>query len=251
MLRPSNSTGVRSIRSSLRNSWASSTTISTGVGGRFSVLTNVGLLPAVAIGLDIDAMKVVAAGINSLRAADRAIETILAYYSAFNRRDWDAMLKLLADAGWTYRDGALRNAQGQAMVIEYLDSKEGGAGLGFFYIFNSLTQFIVIPFMTDGAGADAIGDWFGRGADRGIALVFTMAGVGLGTALAVGAFAGIWGGPGWGGMLAAQSCADRLEDAARLLRRTFPRLGDQLLGIVELAREVFAMPARIGRSRAA
>lgn len=29
----------------------------------------------------------------------------------------------------------------------------------------------------------------------------------------------------------------RLEDAARLLRRTFPRLGDQLLGIVELARQ--------------
>ncbi|MBL9115099.1 MAG: hypothetical protein JNJ83_08825 [Verrucomicrobiaceae bacterium] len=28
----------------------------------------------------------------------------------------------------------------------------------------------------------------------------------------------------------------RLEDAARLLRRTFPRLGDQLLGIVQLAR---------------
>jgi hypothetical protein len=28
----------------------------------------------------------------------------------------------------------------------------------------------------------------------------------------------------------------KLEDAARLLRRTFPRLGDQLLGIVELAR---------------
>ena len=28
----------------------------------------------------------------------------------------------------------------------------------------------------------------------------------------------------------------RLEDAARLLRRTFPRLGDQLLSIVELAR---------------
>jgi hypothetical protein len=29
----------------------------------------------------------------------------------------------------------------------------------------------------------------------------------------------------------------RLEDAARLLRRAFPRLGDQLLGIVELARQ--------------
>ncbi len=31
--------------------------------------------------------------------------------------------------------------------------------------------------MTHGAGAAAIGDWFGRGADRGIALVFTLAGV--------------------------------------------------------------------------
>ncbi|RYF82273.1 MAG: ABC transporter substrate-binding protein [Comamonadaceae bacterium] len=34
--------------------------------------------------------------------------------------------KLLSDAGWTYRDGALRNAQGQAMVLTYLDSREGG-----------------------------------------------------------------------------------------------------------------------------
>ena len=34
--------------------------------------------------------------------------------------------QLLADAGWTYRDGALRNAKGDPMVIEYLDSKEAG-----------------------------------------------------------------------------------------------------------------------------
>ncbi len=33
---------------------------------------------------------------------------------------------LLAEAGWTYRDGALRNAQGQPMVLTYLDSREGG-----------------------------------------------------------------------------------------------------------------------------
>ena len=46
-------------------------------------------------------------------------------------------------------------------------------------------------------------------------IVFTMAGVGIGTALAVGAFAGVWGGPGWGGMIAAQACADRLEDDER------------------------------------
>jgi len=35
--------------------------------------------------------------------------------------------QLLADAGWTYRDGALRNAQGEPMVLEYVDSKEAGA----------------------------------------------------------------------------------------------------------------------------
>lgn len=33
---------------------------------------------------------------------------------------------LLTEAGWTYRDGALRNAQGQPMVLTYLDSREGG-----------------------------------------------------------------------------------------------------------------------------
>ncbi len=35
--------------------------------------------------------------------------------------------QLLADAGWTYQDGALRNARGEPMVLDYLDSKEAGA----------------------------------------------------------------------------------------------------------------------------
>ena len=39
----------------------------------------------------------------------------------------------------------------------------------------------------------------------------------------------------------------QLEDAARLLRRTFPRLGDQLLGIVELARMDHAAAGRSER----
>lgn len=34
---------------------------------------------------------------------------------------------LLREAGWTVRDGALRNAQGEPMVFEYLDSQETGA----------------------------------------------------------------------------------------------------------------------------
>lgn len=51
------------------------------------------------------------------------------------RTDGDASLRanlrqaqaLLKAAGWEVRDGALRNAQGQAFEIEYLDSNEGGA----------------------------------------------------------------------------------------------------------------------------
>ena len=55
------------------------------------------------------------------------------------------------------------------------------------FLFGPLTQWVFIPFMTAGAGADAIGDWFGRGPDRGIALVFTLAGV-VGVAATVVAF---------------------------------------------------------------
>ena len=51
------------------------------------------------------------------------------------RTDGDSSLRenlrrardLLAEAGWQVKDGALRNAKGEAMVIEYLDSNEGGA----------------------------------------------------------------------------------------------------------------------------
>ena len=51
-------------------------------------------------------------------------------------------------------------------------------------------------------------------------LMFTVAGVSLAVALAVGAYVGIWGGPGWGGMVAAQRHADRLADDERRAART-------------------------------
>ncbi len=51
------------------------------------------------------------------------------------RTDGDSTLRenlrkareLLRAAGWVVQDGVLRNAKGEAMVIEYLDSNEGGA----------------------------------------------------------------------------------------------------------------------------
>src|SRR3712207_4488182 len=42
------------------------------------------------------------------------------------------------------------------------------------FLISPVAQFVVIPSMTDGAGARAIGGWFGTGPDRGLALVFVV-----------------------------------------------------------------------------
>ena len=65
----------------------------------------------------------------------------------------------------------------QGRVFGFAQSVEQSASPLTAFLIGPLTQFVVIPFMTDGAGADAIGSWFGTGPDRGIALVFTIAGI--------------------------------------------------------------------------
>lgn len=40
-----------------------------------------------------------------------------------------------------------------------------------------IAEVCFMPFMTDGRGADWIGGWFGTGPERGIALIFTLAGI--------------------------------------------------------------------------
>ncbi|KQN74317.1 MFS transporter [Devosia sp. Leaf64] len=68
----------------------------------------------------------------------------------------------------------------QGRVFGFAQSVEQAASPLTAFLIGPLTQFVVIPFMTDGAGAATIGAWFGTGPARGIALVFTIAGfVGL------------------------------------------------------------------------
>ncbi|MGQ2933309.1 MAG: MFS transporter [Sphingopyxis sp.] len=76
----------------------------------------------------------------------------------------------------------------QGRVFGFAQSVEQAASPLTAFLIAPLTQFVFVPFMTDGAGADAVGDWYGRGPERGIALVFTIAGV-LGVALTLVAFA--------------------------------------------------------------
>jgi DHA3 family multidrug efflux protein-like MFS transporter len=65
----------------------------------------------------------------------------------------------------------------QGRVFGFAQSVELAASPLTAFLIGPLTQLIFIPFMTDGAGADTIGDWFGTGADRGIALVFVLTGL--------------------------------------------------------------------------
>lgn len=75
----------------------------------------------------------------------------------------------------------------QGRVFGFAQSVEQAASPLTAFLIAPLAQFIFIPFMTTGAGAQAIGDWFGRGPERGIALVFVVAGT-LGVLTTIAAF---------------------------------------------------------------
>ncbi len=64
----------------------------------------------------------------------------------------------------------------QGRVFGFAQSVEQSAAPLTAFLIGPLTQFIAIPFMTSGAGARAIGHWYGTGPERGMALVFTVAG---------------------------------------------------------------------------
>ncbi|MBP9947540.1 MAG: MFS transporter, partial [Vicinamibacteria bacterium] len=75
----------------------------------------------------------------------------------------------------------------QGRVFGFAQSVEQAASPLTAFLIGPLTEFVVIPFMTTGQGAQAIGGWFGTGPARGMALVFTVAGM-LGVLATVIAF---------------------------------------------------------------
>lgn len=75
----------------------------------------------------------------------------------------------------------------QGRVFGFAQSVEQAAAPLTAFLIGPLTQFVAIPFMTTGAGAEAIGDWYGVGPERGMALVFSVTGL-LGMAMTLLAF---------------------------------------------------------------
>lgn len=64
----------------------------------------------------------------------------------------------------------------QGRVFGFAQSVEQAASPLTAFFIGPITQLIFIPFMTTGAGVELIGDWFGVGQGRGIALVFMISG---------------------------------------------------------------------------
>ncbi|MBI5035518.1 MAG: MFS transporter [Chloroflexi bacterium] len=64
----------------------------------------------------------------------------------------------------------------QGRVFGFAQSIEMAASPLTTFFIGPIAELIFIPFMTLGAGVGLIGGWFGTGADRGIALVFTLTG---------------------------------------------------------------------------
>jgi DHA3 family multidrug efflux protein-like MFS transporter len=65
----------------------------------------------------------------------------------------------------------------QGRVFGLAQSIEQSASPITAFVIGPVAQLIFIPFMTTGAGVDLIGDWFGTGTDRGMALLFSLTGV--------------------------------------------------------------------------
>ena len=65
----------------------------------------------------------------------------------------------------------------QGRVFGFAQSVEQAASPITAFLIGPVAQLIFIPFMTTGAGTDLIGSWFGTGTDRGLALLFTVAGL--------------------------------------------------------------------------
>lgn len=65
----------------------------------------------------------------------------------------------------------------QGRVFGFAQSVEQAASPVTSFLIGPIAQLIFIPFMTTGAGVSLIGNWFGSGPDRGLALLFTIAGL--------------------------------------------------------------------------
>jgi DHA3 family multidrug efflux protein-like MFS transporter len=89
---------------------------------------------------------------------------------------WLALIPAIEAAEQTILQRAIPYDR-QGRVFGFAQLVENGASPLTAFLIAPLAETVFMPLMTDGAGADAIGGWFGTGPDRGIGLMFTLAGL--------------------------------------------------------------------------
>ncbi len=89
---------------------------------------------------------------------------------------WLSLVPLIEAAEQTILQRAIPYER-QGRVFGFASLVENAASPLTAFLMAPLAETIFMPFMTGGRGAEWIGGWFGTGADRGLALMFTIAGV--------------------------------------------------------------------------
>jgi DHA3 family multidrug efflux protein-like MFS transporter len=89
---------------------------------------------------------------------------------------WLALIPMIEAAEQTVLQRAIPFER-QGRVFGFAQMIENAASPLTAFLMAPIAEAVFMPFMTDGKGAEWIGDWFGTGPARGIALMFTLAGV--------------------------------------------------------------------------
>jgi MFS transporter, DHA3 family, multidrug efflux protein len=89
---------------------------------------------------------------------------------------WLALVPVIEAAEQTVLQRAIPFER-QGRVFGFAQLVENAASPFTAFLIAPIAEAVFMPFMTDGNGADWIGGWFGTGPDRGIALMFTVAGL--------------------------------------------------------------------------
>jgi DHA3 family multidrug efflux protein-like MFS transporter len=74
----------------------------------------------------------------------------------------------------------------QGRVFGFAQLVENAAAPITAFLIGPIAESTFMPWMTDGGGVDAIGNWFGTGPERGLALMFSLAGL-IGVAVTLAA----------------------------------------------------------------
>lgn len=98
------------------------------------------------------------------------------YFLAFGMFVWLLLMPMVEAAEQTVLQAVVPFEQ-QGRVFGFAQSIESMASPLTTFMIGPIAQLVFIPFMTTGAGVTLIGGWFGTGADRGMALVFILAGL--------------------------------------------------------------------------